>query len=331
MGIVRLKGNFVGSKRAAPGRRHGIYRWRERLKRAILADTGMPMRLSSSSLPRVVKRTLQLSLPGVCLGCVAGLLTPQGYAQSATAAPTAEFFVAPVIEIPQVSETLATHAAPSLDSSAPNACGDRQVDRQDAAESGRNARNWNRSMLDPFLPGANFGNFSAAQGNGRGSTAAGVGYEHSRTSGYSPEVGNGLSGITDAGGFRYGGHHGNRGAVSAAGDGPTVGTDGLYGGVRLPPLNQLMRRSFITPSKPSTNSFRIANQDPVRIESSFSDLARPNAAAIFTTSDLGNGVFLSAGTNFGRSSAGAPAAGLGSNTSPEGKHFGPSLAIKLSF
>jgi hypothetical protein len=60
-------------------------------------------------------------------------------------------------------------------------------------------------------------------------------------------------------------------------------------------------------------------------------LTRATASAMFTTSDLGNGMFLSAGTSFGRTGAGAPAAGLSSNLSGDGKHSGPSLAIKLSF
>jgi len=46
---------------------------------------------------------------------------------------------------------------------------------------------------------------------------------------------------------------------------------------------------------------------------------------------LGNGMFLSAGTGYGHSTAGAPAAGLGSSTSGDAKHSGPSVAVKLSF
>lgn len=99
----------------------------------------------------------------------------------------------------------------------------------------------------------------------------------------------------------------------------------------LPPLNQLMRGNFSLPSGPTFGAFRLAYQDALKPAASFGDLARPNNSLMFSTSDLGNGVFLSAGTGFGHSAAGAPAATLGSSTSGEVKHSGPSVALKLSF
>ena len=99
----------------------------------------------------------------------------------------------------------------------------------------------------------------------------------------------------------------------------------------LPSLNQFLRGSFSLRSNISVETYRFAHQDVLRPEVNFGDLARPQNSLIFSTSDLGNGMFLSAGTGFGHSTAGAPAAGLSSNPSAEGKRLGPSLAVKLSF
>ncbi len=84
----------------------------------------------------------------------------------------------------------------------------------------------------------------------------------------------------------------------------------------LPSLNQLMRGSFNLPFSSSSglpsSSLRFTYQDTLRSGGVFGDPVHPNSSAMFTTSDLGNGVFLSAGTGYGiRSTAGAPAASLG--------------------
>jgi hypothetical protein len=64
---------------------------------------------------------------------------------------------------------------------------------------------------------------------------------------------------------------------------------------------------------------------------SFGELPRPSAATLFGTSDLGNGMIFSAGTNFGSHAAGAPAATLGNSNTGAPKHGGPAVALKLSF
>ena len=99
----------------------------------------------------------------------------------------------------------------------------------------------------------------------------------------------------------------------------------------LPSLNQLMRGSFSLPSSPTFGTFRLSYRDALRPGVNFGDLARPSNSLMFSTTDLGNGMFLSAGTGFGHTTAGAPASGLGSSTSGDAKHSGPSVAVKLSF
>jgi hypothetical protein len=92
----------------------------------------------------------------------------------------------------------------------------------------------------------------------------------------------------------------------------------------LPSLNLLMRGSFNFPPAPTANTFKLAYRDAPE------DLFRPSPG-LFTTTDLGNGMFFSAGTSIGRSTAGVPAAGLNGNASADGKHSGPAVAFKLSF
>ena len=100
----------------------------------------------------------------------------------------------------------------------------------------------------------------------------------------------------------------------------------------LPSLNQLMRGSIDLPLTSSYGAYRLSPQDRFAPNGNIGDLGRPYGAAIFTSSDLGNGMFLSAGSTFGsRSTAGAPAATLGNGQSGGARHSGPSVALKLSF
>jgi len=77
--------------------------------------------------------------------------------------------------------------------------------------------------------------------------------------------------------------------------------------------------------------FRFQRQSALLPGTSFAELPRPSAATLFGTSDLGNGMIFSAGTNFGSHAAGAPAATLGNSNTGAPKHGGPSVALKLSF
>jgi len=117
-------------------------------------------------------------------------------------------------------------------------------------------------------------------------------------------------------------------------DGPTRSAGGASGSApaTLPSLNQLMRGNFNLPFSSSSSSPRFTYQDALRPGSTLGNPGRPTASAMFTTSDLGNGVFLSAGTGYGaRSMAGAPVAGVGNGTAGEHQPSGPSVNLRLSF
>jgi hypothetical protein len=92
-------------------------------------------------------------------------------------------------------------------------------------------------------------------------------------------------------------------------------------------LNQLMRGKNTLRAATIRSTYR----DALRADENLNQSSPFVPSAIFTTSDLGNGVFLSAGANTGgRSNVGAPAASLG-NGAAGARHSGPSLGIKLSF
>jgi hypothetical protein len=183
---------------------------------------------------------------------------------------------------------------------------------------------WNRSMLDPFQPGANFGNFSGSVSSGMCSDSA-------------ASSGNFGPGKPESGGFlRFGseGMHGLRNSFASpceAGGAVmrsrTSGTNGPYGAglVDQPSLNQLMRGGPKAPRNSSLGAFRPFNQsgfDPGGNATGL-DFSRMLATGMFTSPDLGNGVHFSAGTgNGGRGVAGA----MG-----EPKHSSPTVALKLSF
>ena len=195
-------------------------------------------------------------------------------------------------------------------------------------------------MLDPFQPGPNFGNFSGSDGGGMGGMGSGgFGSGRHGSGGFNQMSGANTEGMGMGGmsmsGPGMGGRRGSGGGPVFPDSGVTPGSSKmLYGStpLSLPTLNQLLRGSMRMPLSSSTGSLRFTYQDTLRSGASLGDLARPATSLMFTTSDLGNGVFFSAGTGYGRSAlAGAPAAGLSSNTSPEGKHSGPSLNLKLSF
>jgi hypothetical protein len=165
--------------------------------------------------------------------------------------------------------------------------------------------------MDRLQPSPNFGNFAGSTG-GMGQRSIG--------------------GFNQMGGSGMNGRQGNFGPLFPASDGPTRGAVGSFGSApaALPSLNQLMRGSFNLPFSSSSSNFRFTYQDTLKPGGTFGDLGRPTASAMFTTSDLGNGVFLSAGTGYGiRSTAGAPAAGLGSEGAL--KHSGTAVNLKLSF
>lgn len=101
--------------------------------------------------------------------------------------------------------------------------------------------------------------------------------------------------------------------------------------VTLPSLNQLLHGSFVMPLSSTSSAFRFSYQDALRPGGSLSNLDRPSGSILFTSSDLGNGVFFSAGTGYGtRSTPGAPPTTFGIST-PGAKHSGSAVNLKLSF
>ena len=131
-----------------------------------------------------------------------------------------------------------------------------------------------------------------------------------------------------------GGRQGNAAPLFPTSDGPTRGIGGPFGTApyALPSLNEVLRGSYNLPLNSSTSTFKLSYQDMFKPGAPLSDLGRPSASAMFSTSDLGNGMFLSAGTTYGsHSMAGAPAASIGNGAEAGSKHSGPSVAVKLSF
>jgi len=113
------------------------------------------------------------------------------------------------------------------------------------------------------------------------------------------------------------------------------GANRLFGATpgAVPSLNQLMRGNLSLPLNASYGSFRLSYRDNLFGPGGSAGVpGRSASSAMFSTSDLGNGMYLSAGSMYGsRPMAGAPAAGLGGIQSGGAKHSGTSLAIKLSF
>ena len=311
----------------------------------MLAKMEMPMiRSLQFALCMTRRGRLFASLPGiscilllaflVCCGSVSLL-----HAQNSAPAPSADQTALPALPAapspaPAASNPFLTPAAPvpALDS-APSAFGQDQNQPQPPVSSGNAGMHSGRgtrsqgdgSMMDPFQPSPNFGNYAGSASSGIGFNGGGAGFGGGRQS---------LGGFNQMGGSAMGGRQGNFPPLFPATDGPTRSAGGPFGTapVELPSLNQLMRGSFNLPFSSSSSSFRFSYMDALRPGGALSDVGHPTASAMFTTSDLGNGVFLSAGTGYGtRSTAGASAAGIGTGPAGDHKQSGPSVNLKLSF
>jgi len=115
------------------------------------------------------------------------------------------------------------------------------------------------------------------------------------------------------------------------------GTNGTAGGDRgtLPRfdtgLDTGMGNSLNLPFNSYVGAFRPSYRDLFGegMNSMGGNLGKGSASTMFSTSNLGNGMFLSAGSSFGRRSAAGPAP---SAALPAGqKHLGPSVGLKLTF
>ena len=175
--------------------------------------------------------------------------------------------------------------------------------------AGDNSPQWSRSMLDPFQPGPNFGNFTGSAGrfNRFGGTEMRGRQDNFRS--FSQ---------TDGSGRRYG----SSGENSTSSASPLV----------LPSFNALMRTNRGQPLGPSLGTFKLSYREQLGPIRDVGDPGLPPGSTLFSSSDLGNGVFFSAGTGSGsRPAAGAAAASLGSATAGGQKHSSPLVNLKLSF
>jgi hypothetical protein len=192
-----------------------------------------------------------------------------------------------------------------------------------------NSPQWSRSMLVPFEPGPNFGNFTGSRGSGMGFNAAERGISFGRQ-GAGSLIGFGEPAMAEQQN-RFASRVQMSGSVPR---GVRSSANGTFSATSAAPpsFNQLMRGNSGLRLNSNFGAQRFSSQNTFRPIGNFGDPGLPSASALFTSSDLGNGVFLSAGTGYGNhSTAGAPAASLGNGTSGGQKHSGASLALKLSF
>lgn len=113
--------------------------------------------------------------------------------------------------------------------------------------------------------------------------------------------------------------------------GLATGPSGALPDTVFPPSLRLCGSAKLPASSPF-GALRPSPRDTFSFGSSTSgnEFGRASTSAIFTTPDLGGGIFLSAGTGFGGRPAGTPFAPFG-NGLPGPKRPGPSVAIRLSF
>jgi hypothetical protein len=176
----------------------------------------------------------------------------------------------------------------------------------------------NRSFINPFQAPVNFGDPSRAR-------ASALRFDVPSSFGSGRQTADGFNQFNS---FTMGIRPGRPGTLFSS----SSMALSPFGTTPLPSLNQLMHGTFNLPLSPSSSSaLRFQYSAMLTPAGSLTDLARPYGSVLFTTSDLGNGMFLSAGTyNSGHSMAGAPAASLGNGTGAP-KHSASGVAIKLSF
>jgi hypothetical protein len=116
----------------------------------------------------------------------------------------------------------------------------------------------------------------------------------------------------------------------AAGTLPRSQTSGIALGT-LPKFDARISSAFALPLNSGADTFRLSYRDMLGDgkNAMVGNSETGSGSAIFGTSNLGNGVFLSAGSSVGSRSAGGSAAGNSALTGQ--KHSGPSVGLKLSF
>jgi len=183
-------------------------------------------------------------------------------------------------------------------------------------ENGASFNLGNGSLISPFQPAANFGNLA-------GATGGFFDFKNAHAFGAIRQT---TLGFNQFNRFSTGDHQGNLLTLYP----PSSVTRGAFGATPPLSLNQLMRGNANLQLN-SGSAFPFQYSSMLTPSGNLNEFARPYSSVLFTSSDLGNGVFLSAGTyNGGHSMAGAPAASLGNGTGAP-KHSGSGVAIKLSF
>lgn len=172
------------------------------------------------------------------------------------------------------------------------------------------------SLISPFQPAANFGNLA-------GSPGSALDFNNANRFGTARQPTIGFNQINS---FNIGGRQSNLPTLY-----PTSSVTGSpFGATPLLSLNQLMHGAANLQLN-SSSAFRFQYSSMLTPSDNLNGFARPYNSVLFTSSDLGNGVFLSAGTyNGSHSMAGAAAASPGNGTGAP-KHSGSGVAIKLSF
>jgi len=199
--------------------------------------------------------------------------------------------------------------APKFEAVAPDT-GQAQVQLQGSYVA--NPPQWSRSMLEPFEPGPGFGIFSSAA-SGFGARRPGPG-SLNQFGASAMSVGQDNRAYSFL--LRVGPAHG-----------PSAMAMGTYDASpgTAPSFSQLMRGSLTMPLNTSAGAFRLSYNDRFgrRDNGAGLDFNRIIATGTYTSPDLGNGMHLSAGSNYnGHYLPGTPA---------QMKHNGPSVAIKLQF
>jgi hypothetical protein len=237
----------------------------------------------------------------------------------------------------EVSSAASGVPANGLDSAAPTFGQDpdqNQTSTANAVPSSRGRfRQASGSGEDSFRPNSGFGNLNGVDPSNVGlNFASGTAIGHPFSGGRNPFGG---AGFTHPG---FGVRSVNAAPLFPRGNGPMNGAAGgalnPFGiaPVGLPSLNQLLRGNLAMPLSSSSSAFRFSYQNALRPGGSLSELGRPSGSILFRSSDLGNGIFFSAGTGYGsRTSPDAPSSSSGWTNTPGAKHSGPAVNLKLSF
>ena len=103
--------------------------------------------------------------------------------------------------------------------------------------------------------------------------------------------------------------------------------------IALPNFNQMMRANIEVPLASSVSTFKLTYRNVLIPGVNGGSFGQGTPGGMFSTTNLGNGVFFSAGTNIGKGSmAGTPPGGFGSNSGATGpKPSRPAVTLKLSF